>query len=85
MISESWVSTMLELRLHIKSLTRNVNNECWQLSRCELAVAQAVRDLAVAMFGSNVAIIWDDSTLSLGEINDLIDSQREIIAIKDKI
>lgn len=60
---------MLELRLHIKSLTRNVGGECRCLARCELAVAQAVRDLAVAMFGSNVAIIWDDSTLSYGQIN----------------
>lgn len=85
MISESWVTTMLELRRHIKSLTCNVSGECWRLAKYELVVAQAIRDLAVVMFDGNVAIIWDDGILSLGEIDDLIDSQGEIIAIMDKI
>ena len=84
MISESWVTTMLELRHHIKSLTCNVSGECWRLAKYELVVARAIRDLAVVMFNGDVAIIWDDSTLSLGEINDLIDSHGEIIATMDK-
>lgn len=84
MISEAWAITMLELRRHMKSLTRNVSDECWHLAKYELVVAQAIRDLAVVMFYGHVAVFWDDGMLSLGEVNDLIDSQGKIIATMDK-
>ena len=79
-ISGLWIATMLELFNHLKSLACNVSSERWRLARHDLACAQAVRDLAVAMFDGLVAMPWDGNMLSLDEIDHIIDSQEEIIA-----